>query len=269
MKQLAAIMLLLATPLVARADITSNLQAWWKLDEPSGTTAADSSGNANNGTYQNSPALNQTGAFATSKAVAFTAASTHYVSTGGITTASTNTMTIAAWIKPNGTQSAYCGVVFSRGATVNGLQFDKNGSRRIAYTWNDTSATYDWAGGPVLTDGAWSHVVCVVNNTTGKIYVNGALAATNTTTHSAISNPFSAVEIARDSFNGLRRFNGTLDDVRIYNRALTDADVSQLYAYTGLKFGMRYYLQKSANAKPCERFFLPTKLETTWYALAP
>lgn len=205
---------------------------WWKLDEPSGTAANDSSGNAHNGTYTNSPTLNQTGAFGNSKAVTFASASTQYVASAGFATASTNTVTIAAWIKRSGAQTASGGVVFSRGTSpnVNGLMFYD--STKIGYTWNDDILTHSYSGGPALTDGVWTHIVLVINGADARIYANGAWAATNVFSHTAITNPFTALELARDSFS-TRRFNGTLDDVRVYGRALDAREVYALYQYAG------------------------------------
>jgi len=78
------------------ADITSNLVAWYKLDETSGTTCADSSGNGYHGTYVNSPTLNQTGAFAASRSVAFSRESVQHVTLGS--RAASTDMSVALWL---------------------------------------------------------------------------------------------------------------------------------------------------------------------------
>ena len=236
---------------LATADITAlfnlglaNIEGatgWWTLDETSGATSYDSSGNAYHGTTRGSPTQNVTGAFNRSKSYTFSSASTQYIGTMSLVNASTNAMTMAAWIKPNGTQSAYAGVLFSRGGTVNGLLFDSVGSRKITYCWNNNISTYTWAGGPTLPDLAWSHVALVVTPAFGICYVNGAYYATNVAANTAIANPFGTLEIARDSY-GTRRFNGSLDDVRIYPRSLDARDIYKLYQYKPVRrHGSMYF----------------------------
>ena len=202
------------------------MTGWWKLDDTSGA-AIDSSGNGYNGTYNNTPTLGVDGAYNRSTAVTFASASTEYVGSMSLVNASTNAMTITAWIKPNGNQNAYAGVAFSRGGTVNGLGFDSGGVRKIGYTWNNTFGTYSWTGGPSLTDLTWSHVALVITASAGTVYLNGLFDSVNVSANTAIANPFGTLEIGRDSF-GTRTFNGTLDDVRIYPRSLDARDIYAL-----------------------------------------
>lgn len=203
---------------------------WWKLDETSGVTAYDASGTAAHGTYTNTPTLGVAGAFNRSKSATFASASSEYITGMSLTSASTNTVTMAGWIYPNGTQSAYTGVMFSRGTNVNGLHFDFVGSRKLAYCWNNNAGTYNWTGGPTLTDLTWTHIAMVISPVAGHIYVNGVIYNNNVVANTAITSPFASLEIARDSF-GTRYFNGGLDDMRIYHRGLNATDILKLSQY--------------------------------------
>ena len=203
---------------------------YWKLDETSGITAADSSGNGYHGTHTNTPTLGVDGAINRSYGAYFNSASTEYATGMSLVHASTNTMSFAAWIKCDGTQSAYAGVAFSRGATVNGLNFDSAGSKKLAYTWNNNAGTYNWTGGPTLTDLTWTHVLVCISAACGTVYVNGEWYNTNVVANTAIANPFTALELGRDSF-GTRAYKGSLDEVRIYPRTLGGLDARYLYQY--------------------------------------
>src|SRR5262245_17175074 len=84
-------------------DITTGLRGLWKLDETSGTSASDSSGNGANGTYSGSPQLGNTGRF--TKASGFSGAggttdrlSLPYTVLNGLT----NT-TVSFWLKTTAT----------------------------------------------------------------------------------------------------------------------------------------------------------------------
>ncbi|MEK6647438.1 MAG: LamG-like jellyroll fold domain-containing protein [Candidatus Firestonebacteria bacterium] len=84
--------------------------------------------------------------------------------------------------------------------------------------------------------GAWYHVAGVYNKTTGeqKLYIDGQLVNTQTHTAGNTVVPLTAYPDMRigHSRAATGYFNGKIDEVRLYNRALTDADVQELYAYT-------------------------------------
>lgn len=218
------------------ADITSNLVAHWKLDEPSGTSAADSSGNGYTGTYTNSPTLNVAGAFGTSKAVTFASASSQYGDVPHNAAFSTASWTIACWIKPT---------TWTSGAGLDTLLSKSSSSFPFA-PWElrkTTSATTveinigaggssATAVGSSLTAGTWAHVAATWDGTTLRIYNNGSQTATSTATSGSAFTNSANISIGRSTQFG-RYFNGTIDDVRIYSRALSAADVAALYAYSG------------------------------------
>ena len=74
----------------------------------------------------------------------------------------------------------------------------------------------------------WSHVVFVRDSSTQKIYLNGQLSGSlsNTTTTSTSSEPFL---IGDTNDNASEFFTGSIDQVRIFNRALDSGEVTQLY----------------------------------------
>ena len=72
------------------------------------------------------------------------------------------------------------------------------------------------------TLGKWYHVVATYDGTNQKIYVNGVLE--NTRGSAGYRAPSITTKIARRG-QGTNFINGTLDDVRIYNRALSAAEV--------------------------------------------
>lgn len=71
---------------------------------------------------------------------------------------------------------------------------------------------------------AWYHVLMRRANGTTSFFVNGALVSQFT-----VSTPLTPTDFTIGSINNNRFFNGSLDEVRIYDRALSDAEVTQLY----------------------------------------
>jgi hypothetical protein len=74
----------------------------------------------------------------------------------------------------------------------------------------------------------WSHVAYSRSGTTLSVYVNGSFAASCTTTSSAtVSNPVFKI----GNYLGGRDLTGTADEVRLYNRPLSAAEIKELYLF--------------------------------------
>jgi len=100
------------------------------------------------------------------------------------------------------------------------------------WTGNDTSV---FSATPVPTN-AWTHVAVIINSNLTTFYLNGQLSgATNQNRGSAIDNTTNNVCLGREQYSGSLPagrwfFNGLLDDVRLYKRALTQAEIQVLAA---------------------------------------
>jgi hypothetical protein len=79
-----------------------------------------------------------------------------------------------------------------------------------------------------ITTGAWIHVACT-SATSGirRVYVNGSLIGENMSAD--YGQPLGTMLIGRDRLDCCDRFNGAIDDLRIYNRPLSATEVAQLY----------------------------------------
>ena len=147
----------------------------------------------------------------------------------------TNTVTICAWIYPNGAQANYEGLVFCHGSnTLAGLNYtgftDTNGNRTLGYTWN----TNVWNSQLVPPANQWSFVAVVVSPTNATIYVintNSLLSASHTFSH--VNQAFDGTTLigddAADNGTGSRAFNGTIDDVALFNSSLSRSQILNLY----------------------------------------
>lgn len=135
----------------------------------------------------------------------------------------TNTITLMAWIKPNGTQSSTTGLIFSASGGATGMNLTSNG--RLGYHWNNTAGSYNYATGPIVPNDVWSHVALVVTGTNATFYLNGVPTVRNAT-HTAVtfSSPF---QLGRDRTNTGRNFIGKMDEVAIYDRALSTNEIRE------------------------------------------
>jgi len=131
----------------------------------------------------------------------------------------TNTYTAMAWVKPNGIQPDYTGIVLG-GASAAGLNFRPN--NELAYHW--PGGAWWWSSGLTVPADEWSHVALVVSPTEVKVMLNGVEAV-----HSVSVQPVSMGAQWLGSYRGWtsRNFNGLVDEVKIWNRALTLDEVRQ------------------------------------------
>lgn len=159
--------------------------------------------------------------------------------------------TIMAWIRTDGKQTDFAGIVFSRGnGTVAGLSIMADNTLR--YHWADRG----WSNAPTLKvpESTWAHVALVVTPTATTVYVNGQ-GQTFTATNAAQS--FGGdLYIGRDPTSVLRHFRGLIDEVRVYDRALTQRELREMMhrtnaSVTGL---VAYYQFNEQGRAVIDRF---------------
>jgi autotransporter-associated beta strand protein len=190
---------------------------YWKFDDGSGTTAADSGSGAHNGTLVGSPTWT-TGVIGGALAFNGTSQSVSVPALG----LDSNTVTISAWIYRTASESSWAGIVFDRNSSSGATGLNFGTANELRYTWNNSASTYNWNSGLTVPTSQWTFVALVITASNATMYMKplgGALqSATNSVANSA-SNLNGASYIGQDSSGG-RYFSGTLDDVRIYNSSL-------------------------------------------------
>lgn len=206
----------------------NELAAYWKLDEGAGSTAGDSTAHLADGELAGAPVWTS-GSY--SGGLEFDGLDDS-VAVPPLDLNS-NRVTITTWIRRNGQQGFFKGIVFSRdGSTAAGLHFGNGAGLR--YTWNGDPATYDWGSGFNLPDGQWVLAALVVEPDRATIYVHdGTLQASVNPVPHAPEEFDGETRLGWDSANANRYFVGTLDDVRIYNYALSAAEVDELFQLGG------------------------------------
>jgi autotransporter-associated beta strand protein len=155
--------------------------------------------------------------------------SSTYVQTPALNMATSNA-TFLAWLNLNGNQNAYDGIIMCHGGTTWSGMMIASTPNRLGYQWNDDSSTWTYNSGPILPTNQWVLAAISVTNNRAVFYVgqtNGTMAiTTNNYTH--IFQAFDApVDVGQDPFGG-RWFNGLVDEVCIWNRALSAAEIGQI-----------------------------------------
>jgi len=215
----------------------SNLIGHWKLDETSGTTASDSSASGHNGTYTNDPVLGGTGIYG--YAASFDGSDDHVTVSGGSTYNLRQSLTVSCWAKSDTPTWDGSGCLISKREQFILHPNDNTTSLFMSVDFGGGSfitTSYDMANLGSIQD--WHHYVGVYDYDTGvlKLYVDGVLRATSSTTPNQLLNSDTGVlSIGRDDgwTDSTRHFDGQIDDVRLYNRVINDAEVIQLYGLKG------------------------------------
>ncbi len=146
----------------------------------------------------------------------------------------TNTVTITAWINPfSDLTTNYVGLVFQRqGLTTAGLAYGAI-NNHLGYNWNNVAADYNWDSGLTVPAGQWSFAAVVIEPTRATVYLynaSGQLAAAHSAPH-AVQLFDGITYIGTDPTypDGTRSFNGVIDEVSVWNRALSGDQIAALY----------------------------------------
>lgn len=216
-----------------------DLMAYWPFDETSPGTAQDFSGHANDGT-PNGPTISTSvppmtyhGAGANLRSLDFVQASSQSVSVlSSATLALTGSYTISAWIFPKAGSTNQRGIVtkWDGNTSTGGYDMRLEASKVLALGNFDAAPGMDGVSTfpRALTEGVWTHVAATYNSTGGiiKLYVNGVKDVTEGSGIAAPTASSAALQIGEAQ--GAQFFHGNIDEVRVYNRALVDAEIALL-----------------------------------------
>jgi Concanavalin A-like lectin/glucanases superfamily/Immunoglobulin domain len=148
----------------------------------------------------------------------------------------TNNVTVTAWINPAVPQNNLAGIAFNRGSgnDVEGLNISASGGSTLGYTWNNDPGTYDWDSGLQPPVSQWSFVALVVTPTNATIYMmNAAGLFSSTHVFSHLPAAFGGTTMIGDdsgTTTGARTFFGSIDEVAVFNQALSAVQLQSLYA---------------------------------------
>jgi hypothetical protein len=212
----------------------SGLIGWWRFDETAGNTSYDSSTSGYNGAWNGSPmasAITAPVIFKNPHSISFNGSSS-YISTRDISFTNAQPFSFSLWVNPAGLTERrtilgknqyefFLGTSYSDADDINFTYWNTTGSNELSLTSNSN----------VLSVGSWTHIAVTYDgNSNGYLYINGVQTASDTTVSAAFPDRTDALTIGRGyaPASGITYFNGTVDDVRVYNRALSAAEVLAL-----------------------------------------
>lgn len=220
-------------------DSASDYVAYWRFDENSGSTATDSSSNNHDGTINGATAGTETPAtitFQNERSLDLDG-DTDYVSVpAAASLRPASAISICSWVYMRSWHTGEDQDIIVRSGQL-------NGSANYAFEFNNDPSsdrrdlTFRSAGSTVLTYSAgssvidlneWNHLCVTYDNITARIYANGTLVATSSGDGTDLSTTSQTIYLGgRDGSSG-DSTDGYLDDLRIYARELTAAEVTSL-----------------------------------------
>lgn len=236
MRILTCFALLMLMSHLCFADIESGLVGHWNFNEGDGGILEDISGNGNDGTIEGAswaPGLRG------GQALYFDGIDDYVIVNSSASLQLTTTASFSIWVNFDGDYyHEHSSHLFSKGATLAALYADYT-LKVYDPGLTDTSIYYEVADGSnnphffkveaTVEPNSWHHLAAVYDNGNIKIYMDGQKLAEGTT-HSPMRASTQPLYIGhRYAAENNGRVKGSIDEFRIYDRALSDNEVNTLY----------------------------------------
>ncbi len=220
--------------------LSDGLVGYWKLDDPFGLTRdcstapfIDSSGNGNNGKSCPSTTGPYGGTVGKIGGAVTFDGSDDYIAVPSSTSLNLATnMTVSAWVKSSDTTNSSRLIISKwNGGGAKNYWFGRLFDRTIGFQV-DGGGQNVFTPDTTVVDGNWHLVTGVADSKSKKLYlyIDGKLANSAAYTGTSVTGS-TQVEIGRNNESVNDLWNGTIDEARIYNRALSPTEVTQLYNF--------------------------------------
>jgi len=147
----------------------------------------------------------------------------------------TGDLSVSAWVNSDNLTADSRRDVVTKGR-INSFEWAlaTNSAKKPSFIVFNTDGNnfYTATGATILSEGTWYHLTGTVNSTGAYIFLNGVLEGTNSTSASGTRETDGNASVyvgARQTQGGDTRWNGTIDEVRIYNRSLSASEITELY----------------------------------------
>jgi PKD repeat protein len=201
--------------------VKQGLVAAYGFEEDSGSQVIDASGFANHGTISGATRATTT---QFGKALKFSGTNNWITVNDSGSLDLTTGVTLEAWVFPTASMSGWDTVIMKE--QTGGLAYSlyaNSDANRPSNTVNVGGTDRDLSAGSYLPANTWTHLAATYDGSTQKIYVNGALVGSRAQS-GAITLSSGALRIGGNSVWG-EYFAGYIDEVRIYNRVLSQAEI--------------------------------------------
>jgi PKD repeat protein len=194
------------------------LVAAYSFSEGTGTSTADTSGLGNNGVLT-SASWSTKGRFGN----ALSLSGNGWVTVKDAASLHLSTMTLEAWVSPSVSLGNWADVLMKETSGGSVYYLTASSQWGVPIGGFNIGGEKMVQGSSMLAANVWTHLATTYDGATMKLYVNGALVASRSQTGTVASST-GPLRIGGDSIWG-EYFTGLIDEVRVYNRALSQAEI--------------------------------------------
>ena len=213
---------------------TTGLIGYWKLDEAV-SPAMDSSGYSHAGTWQGSPTAitgtTSTINFHNPMALDFNANTDYVLIPHSETLSNLSSFTLSAWARADGNPGASWGRIIHKsdgGTSDDYAMMHRATTLQIVFRVHIGGGITNITGDPLTPGQGWMHVAAVWDGSNMTLYQNGEVSAGPTAVAGVLRDSGEPLAIGRHENSSARDFDGAIDEVRIYARALSATEISRL-----------------------------------------
>jgi hypothetical protein len=206
----------------------ADLVAHYPLDEGTGTTATDASGNGRDGTVKGDPTwiVGKSG-----KALEFSGTAGGHVDLGTWDPSDgTDQLSFALWVRWNGLSGEWQGMISKRNSwnppPIGEMMWFFELNANTGNLWFGRRDGGGVGSSQTLPEGEWQHLVVSCDGATAIMYRDGVQANSGSFTLGSMTD--AGLQFGSGYVGGGGPFNGAIDDVRIYNHALTADEVQDV-----------------------------------------
>jgi hypothetical protein len=211
------------------------LAGYWKLDDGSGTSATDASTNVNDGTLTNGPTwtTGQIGG-----AVSFDGTDDYIIEAGTTKYKFTSSFAFGGWFKSTADEDNRPVAGFDSGSSDRyNLVIDNSGAESLGCNVRLTGGLISATLTTTVVTNSWYHLYCSYDDSLKVVtlYANGAKVATSSTGSGSLTDGGTGLQkfaIGRSNGSSYTYWTGIIDEVRLYNRALSSEEIAKLYQST-------------------------------------
>ncbi len=214
----------------------AGLIGWWPLDETVGDNADDVAG-GNDGTWNNAPVPEEG---AVQRGLGFTTIREDYVAAPDTDDSlDLETLTVDAWVRRNVAGGVYVAQKGGPSTAVDsgyGLSVRSDGDL-VARIFAPGAADFTHEVATAISEGTWTHIAWTYDGSDSRLYVNGGVPDTlaHTGTIGANDNPMEIGRRLTDS--GYAYSDGAVDELEIFDRALSDTEILDIFDHGKCKPG--------------------------------
>jgi hypothetical protein len=216
------------------ANVKEGLAGYWKFDEGFGNIAWDGSGNKNNGTIYGAQWVRGK----SGKALNYDGEDDYIEVDDDASLDITDAITITAWIYVGEWDEDWLGLLnkaYDDTEDTYEISISQDGYVHFVLFFESSGRTAFNSPFYLLKDKQWYHVATRYDGDSATIFIDGELVAGYDAPDERIrpnDNPL-FIGAEKEYFNGPHHFNGIIDEVRIYDRPLTDDEIYYLYENAG------------------------------------